>query len=89
DTMTGGADVDVFYFGKNAGKDTITDFKPEEDQLNFGAAGIRFEDISSKQENGGTTLSWGDNSVFLAGVTDPVVEDWFSFYSYDDAVTFA
>lgn len=89
DTMTGGADVDIFYFGRDAGNDTITDFVPEEDQLDFGAADIKYSDISSKQENGGTLLSWGDNSVFLAGVTAAVSEDWFTFNSYDDVVTFA
>lgn len=89
DTLTGGDNVDVFYFGENSGKDTITDFVPEEDQLDFGAANIKFSDISSKQENGGTLLSWGDNSLFLTGVTEAVTEDWFNFYSNDDFVTFA
>lgn len=79
DTLTGGADTDVFFFEENSGHDVITDFSMEEDLLDFSMAGITEDDLTITQENGGTLISWGENSVFLEGVTEELGADQLYF----------
>lgn len=89
DTMTGGENVDIFFFAEKSGNDTITDFNPGEDILDLTGVDVEYKDISSRQENGGTLVSWGDNSVFLTGITDAMDESWFGLGSQDGVVSFS
>lgn len=72
DVLTGGEGADVFFFEGKSGKDTVKDFNIKEDAL---CIDVAFKDLAIKQEKGGTTISWGENSVFLEGMTDKLTED--------------
>lgn len=79
DTLTGGADTDVFFFDENAGNDVITDFSADEDILDFSLAGISADDLTITQQDGGTLISWGENTVFLEGFTGELGEEQMYF----------
>ena len=70
DTLTGGGNADTFVqdFSK-PGSDTITDFKPGQDTINF--RGLNdLENISVDEVDGGTLISAGEgNTLFVKGVT--------------------
>jgi hypothetical protein len=68
-TLTGNGGADTFVFASNWGNDTITDFTPGEDLLDFSAAGLTFADLEITTAGGDTLISNGDDSVVLAEVT--------------------
>lgn len=76
DVLTGGSGTDTYVFSANSGTDTITDFNPGEDYLNFlGAESIN--DITvSQDENGNTVVTFGDTTVILEGVSLTMEEVW-------------
>ena len=79
DTLEGGAGDDILTGGRGAdtfvqdfsqpGADTITDFKPGQDTINF--SGLNdLENISVDEVDGGTLISAGEgNTLFVEGVT--------------------
>ena len=79
DTLEGGAGDDILIGGGGAdtfvqdfsqpGADTITDFKPGQDTINF--SGLNdLENISVEEADGGTLISAGEgNTLFVQGVT--------------------
>ena len=79
DTLTGGAGQDSFQFGANSGNDTITDFTAGEDILAFSQLGLELSDLTSASKDSGLLISWEGGSVFLAGLSGPAEEAWFSF----------
>jgi len=66
DTMAGGSGGDVFVFDANSGNDTITDFNPEEDSLQF--EGIDQNEVSMVFENGNTIVTFGETTITVLGV---------------------
>jgi Ca2+-binding RTX toxin-like protein len=68
-TLTGNGGADTVVFASNWGNDTITDFTPGEDLLDFSAAGLTFADLEITTAGGDTLISNGDDSVVLAEVT--------------------
>jgi len=69
DTLTGGDGGDTFVQNfSQGGADTITDFNPDEDTIDFG--GLAEANIAVEAVDGGTLISGGENtSVFVANVT--------------------
>ena len=79
DTLEGGAGDDILKGGKGAdtfvqdfskpGSDTITDFNPGQDTINF--TGLNdLDSISVEEADGGTLISAGEgNTLFVQGVT--------------------
>ena len=59
DVMAGGSGGDVFVFDANSGNDTITDFNPAEDSLQF--QGMENHDVSMVIENGNTIITYGNS----------------------------
>lgn len=94
DTLTGGEGQDSFAFGSwdrfgandASGNDVITDFNPGEDMLDFFATGLEFADLTIKQTNGDTLISWDEGSLLLEGITDTVDENWFLMNGYEPGV---
>ena len=70
DILTGGGAADTFVQDfSEPGNDTITDFNPEEDVIDF-RGGNDFGNISVSGVEGGTLISAGEgNSLFIANVT--------------------
>lgn len=66
DLLVGGTGGDVFVFDGSSGNDTITDFNPLEDSLQF--EGIGDEQPSYVFENGNTIVTYGDTTITLLGV---------------------
>jgi len=66
DTLVGGAGGDVFIFDSNSGNDTIADFNPLEDRLQF--EGVDQSEITTVFEDGNTIISFGDTTITLVGV---------------------
>lgn len=73
DVITGGADRDLFYFGPNAGNDTITDFVDGLEKLYIqNVSGVDdFSDLSiSTNGSGWAVITYADgSSITLVGVT--------------------
>jgi len=70
DTLVGGGGADTFVQNfSEPGADTITDFKPGQDTINF--SGLNdLENISVEEADGGTLISAGEgNTLFVEGVT--------------------
>ena len=76
DVLTGGEGSDTYVFSSDSGTDTVTDFNPEEDYLDFLGA----DDISnisvSHDESGNTVVTFGDTTIILEGVTMTQEEVW-------------
>jgi Ca2+-binding RTX toxin-like protein len=75
DTLTGGMGEDIFIFATGDGDDRITDFTIGEDRIIFSdldIAGIEAVLDGAAIEDGGTLLTIGAGSVFLAGITTPL-----------------
>jgi Ca2+-binding RTX toxin-like protein len=71
DTLFGGADQDVFDFRKGTGHDVVEDFVNGEDAI-FTPFATNEADLLANhltQKNGGVLLSYGDDSLFIKGVT--------------------
>lgn len=79
DTLMGGADGDMFVFG--AGGDTILDYDDGNgDMIVFDAAlGLTEADISVAVTTAGTTVSYGGETVLLAGFFGTVDASDFKF----------
>ncbi len=79
DVLSGGGGEDIFVFASGDGADRITDFTQGEDRIIFRSLDIaEIEDVleGALVQGGGTLLSYGADSVFLAGVTTPLsIED--------------
>jgi Ca2+-binding RTX toxin-like protein len=70
DVLTGGLGGDSFVFGNG---DRVTDFSAGQgDRIVFDAAlGLDLSDIAVTYGAGGATVTFGAQSMFLAGVTQP------------------
>jgi subtilisin-like proprotein convertase family protein len=67
DRISGGLGADVFVFRTGAGQDTITDFAPGIDRIEF--QGIAAAAVAVTALSGGMRLAWGSgDSVLLSGV---------------------
>ncbi|MGL1861372.1 MAG: hypothetical protein OCC46_02485 [Pseudodesulfovibrio sp.] len=66
DTMAGGSGGDVFVFDASSGNDTITDFNPLEDSLQF--EGMDQNEVSMVVENGNTIVTFGETTITVIGV---------------------
>ena len=68
DRMVGGTGQDVFVFDGSSGHDTIADFNPLEDRLEF--EGVDPKDIVTTYDpvTGNSTMTFGDNSITFLGV---------------------
>jgi len=72
DTLTGGSGVDTFVFEDNWGADTITDFATDgREFLDFrGVSGVNaFSDLTITQGETGTEISFGEDTVWLNGLS--------------------
>jgi Ca2+-binding RTX toxin-like protein len=73
--LTGGGGDDVFVFKKNAGTDTITDFEPGDDRIDFRSLKLNggndidsFSDLianHAENQGGDVLISFGGNKVLL------------------------
>ncbi|WP_286829546.1 M10 family metallopeptidase C-terminal domain-containing protein, partial [Kordiimonas sp. UBA4487] len=71
---------DVFAFDTGWGNDTIEDFDPTADILDFTDTGLTFADLVIAQDGDNTLISGGGNTLTLEDVTaTDVVEAVFSF----------
>ena len=70
DVLVGGAGDDLFLFAAGDGPDTILDFSPGADRLDFGldAAGAEALLEAAIEAEGTTTIAYGADSVVLVGV---------------------
>jgi Ca2+-binding RTX toxin-like protein len=71
DELTGDAGADRFHFDNNDGDDRITDFEPGSDLIEFDVEGLRFQDLTIKENGSGDTLiTWqrSSSSITLEGV---------------------
>ncbi|MGL1861373.1 MAG: hypothetical protein OCC46_02490 [Pseudodesulfovibrio sp.] len=66
DTLTGGAGADYFSFRADDGHDTITDFNPGEDSLNF--QGATYDLLNVYTQDGNTIIQYANTTVTLEGV---------------------
>lgn len=68
DILIGGTGGDVFVFDGSSGDDTIADFNPLEDSLEFN--GVDPSDITTRfdESTGNTIITFGENSITIAGV---------------------
>ncbi|CAN7437795.1 calcium-binding protein [Rhizobium sp. LjRoot254] len=71
DRLFGGADQDVFDFRKGTGHDVVEDFVDGEDVIFTPFAGNEADLLANHltQKNGGVLLTYGDDSLFIKGVT--------------------
>jgi Ca2+-binding RTX toxin-like protein len=75
DSLSGGEGEDTFIFALNDGTDRIEDFTIGDDRIILrGLASAEIEDVldTAVIQDGGTLLTYGVSSVFLAGVTTPL-----------------
>jgi hypothetical protein len=63
DVLAGGKEGDVFVFSGKGGNDTVTDFNPEEDKLQF--VGANLENLSVDVIDGNTVIRLGDSIITL------------------------
>jgi Ca2+-binding RTX toxin-like protein len=78
DVLAGGNGLDSFHFNSGWGNDTILDFKVGgAEKLYFtGIAGLTsFSQLTITTAAGGTTISYGGNTIFLAGVSSVAAGD--------------
>lgn len=70
DVLAGGTGDDLFLFAAGDGQDTIVDFRPGADRLNFGLAAAEARALldAAVEADGATTISYGADSVVLLGV---------------------
>lgn len=78
DTMSGGAGNDIFYFDAMSAHDTITDFNPNAETLDFRGSGYSMADVSVQSVAGGALVTVGAVSITLLGVatSDIAVDDF-------------
>lgn len=74
DTMFGGAGQDMFDFKKGTGNDVVEDFTDGEDLVFclFANSGPEIADLLANhaaEKNGGVMITYGDDSLFLKGMT--------------------
>lgn len=74
DSLFGGADQDMFDFKKGTGNDVVEDFVNGEDVVFclFANNGPEIADLIANhavEENGGVMITYGDDSLFLKGMT--------------------
>jgi hypothetical protein len=68
--VTGGGGRDVFRFMTDWGHDTVTDFDPATDLLDFNFRGVQgMDSLTIEAVDGGSMISAGGNTVFLPGVS--------------------
>ncbi len=69
DTLTGGYGADTFVIRTtNNGDDTVTDFRPGWDRLEFAHGGPAFGDLDIRQDGDGTVIRWYGGTVTLKDV---------------------
>ncbi|MBX9455512.1 MAG: hypothetical protein KL863_05490 [Rhizobium sp.] len=74
DTLFGGAGQDMFDFRKGSGRDVVEDFTNGEDIIftPFANDGPEIADLIANhavEKNGGVMISYGEDSIFLKGMT--------------------
>ena len=80
--------ADRFVFDAGSGHDTITDFEPGVDKIQFTEPGIAFADLRIEANGGNARVSWGEEgqSITLTGVADTALTE-VSFLFNEDAPT--
>lgn len=68
DLMAGGTGHDVFIFDGSSGNDTITDFNPLEDRIEFDGVDMSEVSMSYDPVTGNTIMTFGENSITFTGV---------------------
>ncbi len=81
DILTGGAGADFFSFRADDGHDTITDFNPGQDSLNF--QGATYDQLSVSIQDGNTIIQYGNTVVTLEGVEMDKDAVWNSTSTHD------
>lgn len=67
DFLTGGDDVDVFFFEAGGGVDRITDFDDNADLIEFRSGANAFSDLTFAQVGSDTHITYGGtNKVIVA-----------------------
>lgn len=80
DIMSGGTGKDIFYFDTMSANDTITDFDPNAEILDFRGSGYSMADVSVQSVSGGALVTVGAVSITLQGVaTSDIALDDFVF----------
>ena len=74
DTLTGGAGNDVFFFDRNGGTNTITDFDPAHDKFSFDTWNPNEVDVAAA--GGKTFITYGDTTIIVEGVEMTHDEVW-------------
>ncbi|MEM7722357.1 MAG: glycosyl hydrolase family 28-related protein [Pseudomonadota bacterium] len=69
DILKGGAGADIFRFDAASGSDQIRDFELGVDQITFDVAGASFADLTLTDARPGVTVTLGETSVLLRGVS--------------------
>jgi Ca2+-binding RTX toxin-like protein len=81
DILTGGAGNDFFSFRADDGHDTITDFDPAKDSLNF--QGASYEHLNVSIQDGNTIIQYVHTVVTLEGVEMDKDAVWAITSTYD------
>ncbi len=68
DLMAGGTGHDVFIFDGSSGNDTIADFNPLEDRIEFEGVDINEVTTSYDPVTGNSIMTFGENSITFTGV---------------------
>ncbi len=78
DTLTGGANQDIFVFRANDGDeiDIVTDFEVGVDQI--GLDGLTFEDLSFSAGDSGLAMNLGDETLAVFEGVDALDADDFT-----------
>ncbi|WND01970.1 hypothetical protein QGN29_10460 [Temperatibacter marinus] len=81
DTLEGGTGEDKFSFYSPWGDDVITDFEDGEDMLDLAWSGLKFDDLTIRQEDANTVIYDGNgNSITLEDVqATSITQDDFFF----------
>ena len=81
--------ADRFVFGADSGNDTIEDFEPDSDKIQFSESGITFADLRIEANGGSARVNWGDagQSITLTDIADTALTEG-SFLFGEDASVF-
>lgn len=70
DVLTGRGGSDTFVFSKSGfGRDTVTDFQPGTDRIDFSGLGLDWSSVAIVDGGGGATVAVAGGTIWLAGLS--------------------